>query len=329
MTQLVVIGTGDWGKNLVRNFSQLGALHGICDADQARARELASSYRAQTYRTAADVCADPEVNAVAIAVPAELHYETARAALRAGKHCFVEKPLVLTLEEAAALRDLASRRKLTLMVGHLLEHHPAVRKLGELIAAGALGKILYLHSTRLNFGRMRHSENVLWDLAVHDVSMILRLLGDQPRSVTCSGGAFLNAGIADTALATLEFPSRAQASIFVSWLYPEKEQKLVVVGSQGMAVFNDAVPEDKLKLYRSKAPRAGPRPPADKGQGQSIAYETIEPLKAECAHFLESVASGQPPLTDAEDAIRVLRVLAACQASLDRDGERKHLEELH
>lgn len=328
MKRVVVIGAGDWGKNLVRNFSELGALHGICDLDEARARELGHCYRARTYRSAAEACDDPEVDAVAIAAPAETHYQMAGAALRAGKHSFVEKPLVLTLEEAAALRDLASARELTLMVGHLLEYHPAVRKLGELIAAGELGKILYLHSTRLNFGKVRQAENVLWDLAVHDVSMILRLMEEEPESVTCCGGALLNTEIADTASATLNFASGAQASIFVSWLYPEKKQKLTVVGSDGMAVFNDAVRENKLRLYDAKVEWMGRKPAPKKVEGRPVAYDGAEPLKAECAHFLESIASGRPPLSDAEDAIRVLRVLTACQASLDQDGERKRLDEL-
>lgn len=329
MTKVVVIGAGDWGKNLVRNFAQLGALHGVCDADQVRARQLADTHSVQSYRTATDVYEDPEVDAVAIAVPAELHYEMTSAALNADKHCFVEKPLALRLDEAAGLRDLASGRKLTLMVGHLLEHHPAVQKLGELIHAGILGRVLYLYSTRLNFGKVRQAANVLWDLAVHDVSMILRLMGEEPQSVTCSGGGFLNAGIADTALATLSFASGTQAGIFVSWLYPEKEQKLVVVGSDGMAVFNDAARKDKLQLYDTKVEWVGRRPVTKRAEGQPIAHETTEPLKAECAHFLECMTSGQTPLTDAERAVRVLRVLTACQASLDQDGERKRLDGLH
>jgi UDP-2-acetamido-3-amino-2,3-dideoxy-glucuronate N-acetyltransferase len=332
MARVVVIGVGDWGSNLVRNFAELGALHGICDVDEARAREAADAYGARIYRTAAEVCEDPEVGAVAIALPAALHYETASAALHADKHCFVEKPLVLDLGDALRLRDLAAERKLTLMVGHLLEHHPAVRKLEELIERGALGTVHFLHSTRLNFGRVRQVENVLWDLAVHDVSMILRLMGEAPESVTCCGGSFLNQGVADTAFAMLSFPrgahaGGARASIFASWLYPEKEQKLVVVGSEGMAVFDDVVQENKLQLYDTRVEWVDRRPVTNKVQGQPIAYETIEPLQAECRHFLECVESGRTPLTDAEDAIRVVRVLTACQSSLEQGGAPTRLDE--
>ncbi|UCC68998.1 MAG: Gfo/Idh/MocA family oxidoreductase [Armatimonadota bacterium] len=327
MAKVVVIGVGDWGSNLVRNFAELGALHGICDVDEARAREAAGAYGARIYQTTAEVCEDPEVGAVAIAVPAALHYESASAALRADKHCLVEKPLVLELADALRLRDLAAERKLTLMVGHLLEHHPAVQKLGELIERGALGRVHFLHCTRLNFGKVRQVENVLWDLAVHDVAMILRLMGKAPESVTCCGGSFLNQGVAETAFAALSFGGGAHASISVSWLYPQKEQKLVVVGSEAMAVFDDVAQENKLHLYDARVEWVDRRPVTNRAQGQPIAYETIEPLKAECRHFLECVESGRTPLTDAEDAIRVLRVLTACQSSLEQGGAPRRLDE--
>jgi UDP-2-acetamido-3-amino-2,3-dideoxy-glucuronate N-acetyltransferase len=329
MTKVVAIGAGYWGKNLVRNFAELGALHGICDVDEGRASELADKYGARIYGSLTEIWEDQSVDAVAIAVPAELHYDVADAALRADKHCLVEKPLTLNLEDARRLADLASSRGLILMVGHLLEHHPAVRKLGELIEAGTLGKVHFIYSTRLNFGKVRRAENALWGLGVHDISMILRLLGEEPQSVTCSGGAYLTAGTADTALAALTFPSGARASIFVSWLYPEKEQKLVVVGSERMAVLNDAIPQSKLQLYDAKVQWVSGQPVTSKVEGEPVAYEDIEPLKAECVHFLDAVASGRQPLTDGQDAIRVLRVLTACQASLEQGGAPKRLNEPH
>ena len=196
MAKVAVVGSGYWGANLVRSFAELGALSGVCDIDGDRARELARQYGAvRAYASASELWEGGEIDAVAIAVPAELHYEVAAAALQAGKHCFVEKPLTLRLDHAFHLRHLAAERQRILMVGHLLEYHPAVCKLKELIDAGALGSIRYLYSTRLNMGKVRQEENALWSLGVHDISMILRLLGEEPSAVSAFGGSYLTPGV--------------------------------------------------------------------------------------------------------------------------------------
>ena len=328
MPTVAVIGAGYWGKNLVRNFAELGALGGVCDVDVDRARQFARQHGdVRAYATPDEIFADENIDAVSIAVPAELHYEVAAAALRAGKHCLVEKPLVLKLEQAAELRDLAAERGRILMVGHLLEHHPAVHRLKELIDSGALGDIYYLVSTRLNLGRIRQEENALWSLGVHDISVMLYLLGELPQSVAAFGGNYVTPGIADMAVAMLDFSRGVQGQIFVSWVHPYKEQRLVVVGSERMAVFDDAAAEHKLQLYSGKVEWVERRPVTRRVTPEPVEFDSIEPLRAECQHFLDCIETGRRPLTDAEDGLRVLRVLTACESSLEQGGVPKRMDE--
>lgn len=330
MPTVAVIGAGYWGKNLVRNLAELGALGGVCDVNLDRTRDLAHQHgNVRAYATPDDVFADGTIDAVSVAVPAELHYEVTRRALRAGKHCLVEKPLVLRLEQAIELRDLAKERGRILMVGHLLEHHPAVHKLRELIDSGELGDIYYLVSTRLNLGRIRQEENALWSLGVHDISMMLYLLGEQPDSVAAFGGNYITPGVADMSVAMLNFSHGVQGQIFVSWVHPYKEQKLVVVGSERMAVFDDAAAEHKLQLYAGKVEWVERRPVTRRVLPEPVEFDSTEPLRAECQHFLNCVETGQQPLTDAEDGLRVLRVLTACQSSLEEGGLPKRIDEPH
>jgi len=330
MTRVVVVGAGYWGRNLIRNFAELGLLSGVCDVDVARARELAGEHGGvRVYSSAEEVCADEQVDALAVAVPAELHYQVARLALISGKHCFVEKPLVLDLDHAFALRDLAAERQLVLMVGHLLEYHSAVRKAKQVIDSGALGDIYYLVSTRLNLGRIRQEENALWSLGVHDLAMIMYLLGEEPESVSVFGGSYVTASIHDMAVAVLNFSRHVQAHVFVSWVHPYKEQKLVVVGSEKMLVFNDGEPKDKLQLYAGKVEWVERRPVTRRVDPEPVPFAPAEPLRTECEHFIACIERGERPLTDVEDGIRVLRVLTACQVSLEAGGALKRLDEPH
>lgn len=322
MPNTVVIGAGSWGANLVRNFRELGALRGVCDADLDRARKIAEQHGGvRVYPSLNEVLSDPEVAAIVVAVPAEAHYDVAAAALKAGKHCFVEKPLVLQLDHADHLCQLASERGLVLMVGHLLEYHPVVKKLKELIQSGALGKVYSLHATRANLGKIRQEENALWSLGVHDLSAILYLLDQEPMTVRAMGGSYVTPGVEDHAWVSLDFAHGIEASLLVSWLYPQKTQRLVVVASEGMAVFDDtAVAEHKLLLYRAKVAWQNQSPAIGKCEPEPVPYDQREPLKVECQHFLDCVASGETPLTGPEDALRVLRALRACQSSLERGG---------
>jgi UDP-2-acetamido-3-amino-2,3-dideoxy-glucuronate N-acetyltransferase len=315
---VAVIGSGYWGKNLVRNFANLGALSVVCDSHAETLRTLGKQYPQSRMLTSyAQVLHDESIQAVAIATPAETHGAMVREALLAGKDVFVEKPLCLSAEEGRSLVDLANDRQRILMVGHLLWYHPAILKLKTLIQAGELGRIQYVYSNRLNLGKIRREENILWSFAPHDISVILGLLGETPNSVRAQGGNYLHEQIADTTVTLLSFPSGVKAHIFVSWLHPFKEQKLIVVGDRKMAVFDDMEKKDKLLLYPHSIEWKSQVPIANRAEAQSVEISTQEPLLEECAHFLESVRSRSRPRTDGEEGLRVLSVLQQCQAALE------------
>ncbi len=267
-----------------------------------------------------DVLRDPSIGAVVIATPAETHVPLTRAALENGKDVFVEKPLAIHYHEGVAMMRLAEERERILMVGHLLEYHPAVDALSSFIAQGTLGKIQYIYSNRLNFGKVRIEENALWSFAPHDIAVILRLVGEEPLEVTCSGGSYLTPNLADVTVSCLHFRTGLRAHVFVSWLNPFKEQKLVIVGNQKMAVFNDTNKDDKLVLYNQHVDMLERQPVLNKGEIATVAISPEEPLRRECQHFLDCIGSRKQPLTNAKSAVRVLRTLQACQISLQLNG---------
>lgn len=315
--RIAVIGAGYWGKNLVRNFSALGALGAICESDEKQAANMAALYPQVAIVAAEAVFTDPGINAVAIATPAATHGALTRRALEMGKHVFVEKPLCLDLAEARDLAALARQRGLILMVGHMLLYHPAYVALRDAVATGRIGTLRYIYSTRLSLGKIRREENALWSFAPHDISMILNLIGRLPSRLVANGEAFLSPGVADTTLSHLQFGEGLQAHIFVSWLHPFKDQRLVVVGSEGMIVFDDVQSgTEKLRLYRHLIGWNGDLPAINKAEAEALPYGDDEPLNAECRHFLACISSGIPPVSDAEEGIRVLQVLDACQRSL-------------
>jgi len=259
---------------------------------------------------------------VAIATPAETHYTLAKEALLRGKDVFVEKPLSLSVEEGIDLNRIAREKNRVLMVGHLLQYHPAVMKLKELADSGELGKIYYIYSNRLNLGRIRQEENILWSFAPHDISVILSLTGQMPEAVASFGGQYLQEKIADVTMSTLSFPNGIRAHIFVSWLHPFKEQKFIVVGSEKMAVFDDVEKKDKLLVFPHKISWRGNIPVPDRKDAEVVGIDLgLEPLKQECSHFLECVRLRGTPRTDGEEGLRVLRVLNACQRSLESQGK--------
>lgn len=329
---LALIGAGYWGKNLARNFHGLGVLHTICDS----ARAILDSYGAdygdvQKSTEPEHVFANQAITQVAIAAPAVLHYRLARAALEAGKDVFVEKPLCLDVAEARALAALAESRQRVLMVGHLLQHHPLVQELHTLVARGELGKLQYITSNRLNLGKIRREENALWSFAPHDISVILSLAGSQlPQTVRCMGGEYLNHDVADTTLTFLRFAGDIRAHVYVSWLNPIKEQKLTVVGSNGIAVFDDTRPwNEKLVLYRQYLTWTnGQIPTPSKAKAEPVVVPEAEPLRAECQHFLTCCQERRAPRTDGAEGIRVLQVLQAAQQSLEVGGESVRPERL-
>ena len=278
------------------------------------------------------VLKNPKITRVVIAAPAFLHYELAKKTLNAGKDVYVEKPLCMDCGEAEELIQLAKKNERILMVGHLLQYHPHVKKLQELVGSGVLGKLQYIVSNRLNLGAIRTEENALWNFAPHDISVILSLCGHQtPSQVRCMGGDFVSKGIADTTLTTLKFENEIKAHIYVSWLNPFKEQKLVVVGSSGMAVFDDTKPwEEKLLLYRNHLKWSnGTTPLIDNTEPERVEVEKKEPLKEECLHFIKACDERLTPKTDGNEGLRVLQVLQAAQASLNEDGIAKNPNEQH
>lgn len=317
--RVAVVGVGYWGKNLARNFHDLGALAVLCDTHDAAEARCRQDYPGVRFsRNLSDVFSDPDVTAVVFATPAVTHYKMAKAALEAGKDVFVEKPLAIDVKHGEELVKLAAEKGRILMVGHILRYHPAILKLQELIRGGALGKIHYLYSNRLNIGKIRTEENILWSFAPHDISVMLALLNEMPAFVSCQGAAYLNSDVSDVTLSHFHFPSGVQAHIFVSWLHPIKEQRLVVVGSEKMAVFDDTA-DDKLVLYPHRVEWKNRIPTAVKAQGEAVGLESCEPLRAECQHFLDSVASRTAPVSDGVEGLCVLRVLDACQRAL-RNG---------
>jgi len=315
---VAVVGCGYWGKNVVRSFAQLGALSAVVDPFPAAAEREAAAYGVAA-RNWDEVLADPAITAVSLATPAELHFEQAMAALKAGKDVLVEKPIALTADDGEALKAAAEAGGRVLMVGHLLQYHPAFEALLALVAAGRLGALRYAHSNRLSMGKFRLEENVLWSFAPHDVSMLLALFGGEaPVEVRCSGAAFATPGIEDEVQVDMLFTDGRHGHVFASWLHPFKEHRLVVVGETACAVFDDTQPWDrKLVLYPFVLKAGNGAPEVTKGAPEPIAVEEDEPLKRECAHFLQSCRDRTAPRTDSKEALRVLDVLAKAQQCLD------------
>jgi len=326
---VAVLGCGYWGQNLVRNFFQLGALGMVCDpaeAGRARAAQLAPNVEVSDSFEA--VFERPDIDGVVLATPAETHHGLAIKAMAHGKDVLVEKPLALNFQQGLEMESVARQQNRILMVGHLLEYHPAVLKLRDMLAGNELGKVNYIYSNRLNFGKIRTEENALWSFAPHDIAVILRLFGSLPLEVTCVGGSYVTPNLADVTVSCLHFASGQRAHILVSWLNPFKEQKLVVVGDRQMAVFNDVSKDEKLVLYNQRVEMNNKQPVLQKGESQVIPLSTDEPLRKECEHFLHCVRTRETPLTDAASGIQVLKVLQACQISLQLNGRPTLLSEV-
>src|SRR6516225_11461580 len=323
--RIAVLGCGVWGRNLVRNFNALGHLEMVCDpAEAGRATAMQIAPEITILERFDDAIANSCVEAIAIAAPASLHYALAKAALQAGKDVFVEKPLCLDQIEGEELVRLAAKLGKVLMVGHLLQYHPCVRALHSLVAGGDLGKLHFITSNRLNLGQIRQEENALWSFAPHDISVILSLLNGQlPDQVRCTGGNYLNQHIADTTLTAIRFANGVRAHVFVTWLNPFKEQKMTVVGSSGLAVFDDTKPwAEKLMVYRQPITwMNGQVPTANKVKGEAVLPPESEPLANECLHFVECCRERRIPRTDGHEGLRVLSILQAAQRSLDAEGD--------
>jgi len=311
-----VIGCGEWGKNLVRVFSELGILYGVYDIDPIKRRSVQHVQSFESYKAMLET---KKVNAIVIATPVITHYEIAKQALLADKDVFVEKPLAMSYKHGKEIVELAKERNKILMVGHIMLYHPAIVKLKSMINKGKLGRINYIYSNRLNLGKIRTEENILWSFAPHDISTILFLLGEMPNEVAAYGGAYLKRELVDITITNLSFPSGTKAHIFVSWLHPYKEQKLVVVGSKAMVVFDNLTVE-KLFIYPHKVEFEVGKAPVVQEELYELVPELIkheEPLKLECEHFVECLEKRSRPRTNGSEALAVLKVLSECQKSLD------------
>jgi predicted dehydrogenase len=324
-----VVGLGYWGPNVARNLATLpgGELAWCCDADaEVRERWAGTFPNARFTAELDDLLSDQDLDAVAVTTPVPTHAPLAERVLAAGKDCFVEKPLAHTADDAERLCSLAEEGERVLMVGHLLEYHPGVRALAEMVDGGELGDTYYIYSQRLNLGKLRADENALWSLGAHDVSVILALAGSSPTEVTAHGSSFVREGVEDVVFAHMRFDSGLAAHLHLSWLDPHKERRITVVGSKRMATFDDAALEHKLTIYDK-----GFDPDADsygeyitRSTGtRSPAISNREPLRLECEHFIECVRTRERPRSDGRSGLRVVRVLEALQASLEEGGERK------
>ncbi len=321
LPRIAAVGCGYWGRNIVRNFAGLGALVSLCDTDATAANALGETYGVEV-RQLSDILADPQIDALAIASPAATHAEITLSALQAGKHVFVEKPMALNVADAEVLVQTAAANDQILMVGHLLQYHPAFVTLKDMVDQGRLGKLRYLYSNRLNLGRVRREENILWSFAPHDISMILALVGEEPTSVAAIGHSYLQKTVPDTTTTHLSFPSGQSAHIHVSWLHPFKDQKLVVVAEDGMAVFDDTLDwSEKLVVYPHRVDVTDEVPTAVRAEAEAIALMEAEPLAAECQHFIDCLQAKEPPRTDGAEGLRVLRVLHAAEQQLRNQSE--------
>jgi predicted dehydrogenase len=325
-----VVGCGYWGPNLIRSFDRLSNARvvALCDADAGRLARLGGNYpAARLYPDYRQFLAHPGLDAVALATSAPTHFALARQSLEAGKPTFVEKPLTLAASDALALVRLAEARGLPLMVGHLLEYHPAVEYLKELAEGGDLGELRYLYSQRLNLGQVRQQENALWSLAPHDIAVASFLLGAAPLWVAAVGQSYLTEGVVDVAFLTLFYPEQRLAHIHVSWLDPHKPRRLTLVGSRKMAVFDDMEASEKVRLYDKGVDRP-PEGTADAEIAMKLRFgdiliprlETDEPLVRECRHFVECARDGRQPRSDGWDGLRVVAALEAAQRSLEAQG---------
>lgn len=316
---IAVIGCGNWGKNLSRVLHKLGALYAVCDIDPTRALAFGELYNVPHYNLE-QILSMKEIDGVVIATPSTTHYEVGLACLRSNKHVFMEKPLSLTTQHATLLQQLAKKQQRVLMVGHLLQYHPAFNALKKLKHEGVLGELQYIYSNRCNFGKFRTEENVLWDFAPHDVSMILSLIEDMPQRVYASCANHLMHTSLDTTCIQMSFANNFKAHIFVSWLHPFKEQKLIVVGSKAMAIFDDTQPlESKLRLCPLPAEWSDGLPRPFPFEGENVKFEVSEPLMNECREYLDAIQLKTQPLTDGLEGINVMTVLEAAEQSMKID----------
>ena len=327
--RVAVVGVGYWGPNFARIMDELSdaSLVAVCDSDSKRLDRLAATYPQARFTGKVDeIIAAPDIDAVVVATGSDSHYDIASRCLDAGKHVLVEKPLALSSKDAQALIDAAASKDLVLLVGHLLRYHRGVARLKKYIDEGFLGKIRYIYTTRVNLGRIRKEESALWSFATHDISVIAHLVGSEARSVSATGQAYVRKGIYDVVFVTIHFADDVMAHLHVSWLDPHKIRQVTVVGDKKMAVLDDMEATEKLRIYDKGVDFV----PSYGDYGESLTLrvgdiyipkiDLVEPLKAECQHFLDCVLKGATPMTDGATGLKVVRVLEAADRSLREGG---------
>ena len=313
---IAVIGCGYWGKNLIRNFSELDSLVAVCDSNHQLAQSYSEKYKVDNL-SIDHVIKDKNIEGVVIAAPASLHSSMAIEMMNAGKHVYVEKPLAINLTDAHAMIKSAKKNDVQLMVGHLLQYHPIFIALRKLVEANYFGTLKYIYSNRLSLGKIRTEEDVIWSFAPHDISMILSLINNEPDEVSSESSCLLQPGIADIATIHMKFSLGLNAHVSVSWLHPYKEQKLVVIGEKATAVFDDTKDwEKKLSIYHHVFNISQQKPNIEKSNVEYITVPEAEPLRNECMHFLKSIENDESPITDGQEGLRVLSVLK--KASLNK-----------
>ena len=317
--KLAIMGAGRWGINHVKTAHELlkGNLKIVCDIDKKKEKEVKLISQSIKFDTDLNlVFDDKEINTVIVATPAETHFELAKKSLIKNKNVLVEKPITLLTVEAEELIELSHQQQKKLMVGHVLLYHPAINKLKNMITDGTIGKVQYIYSNRLNLGSVRSEENILWSFAPHDISIIQYLLESNPININANGASFLQSKIEDTTLTYLRYPGNIHAHIFVSWLHPFKEHRLVVIGNKGMIVFEDSLSQNKLKYYPKGFTKINHELTKFEGDFETIDFDNLSPLEEEQKHFFNSIINNQEPLTNGDHALEVLKILEEAQKKL-------------
>lgn len=332
MKNIAVIGSGRWGLNIIRNFASLDKLAAVCDINKTNFEKIEQNVGANIVRplltkNIKDIIRSKEIEGAVVATPPATHFKIARSLLLAGKDVWVEKPVALKSRDAKKLAEIAEKKGKILFAGHILLYHHAYRKLKQLVNEGYLGDINYIYARRMGFGKVRKNENVLWSLAVHDIAVILYLLGKKPARVNCLGYSYIQKNTPDVVYANMEFDAGLAANINANWINPVKERKLAVVGTEKMAVIDELDEDNPLKIYNQKVIKMPPEAlkeeyfPMHKEESETFALPAGEMLKEECLHFIDCVESRKTPKTDAKSAVSVITVLEKCEASMKGNGK--------
>tara|TARA_Y200000002_G_scaffold369557_1_gene363825 strand:+ start:1911 stop:2882 length:972 start_codon:yes stop_codon:yes gene_type:complete len=318
--KISVVGCGQWGKNLVRNFSELGGLFSVCDTDAKISKKYASQYKVKES-SFEEIINDPNIKGVALTVPAHLHASMAIEAMNKGKHVFVEKPLAMNVTEAELMIATAKKNNVKIMVGHLLQFHPIFNAIKKMVKNGEIGKLKYIYSNRLGFGKVRSQEDVIWSFAPHDISMILSLVDESPEFVRTNSAYVLQKNLADAATILMEFNSGLKSQISVSWINPYKEVKLIISGETAILVFDDTKPwNEKLAIYPYEVVSYKKNINLKKTYVKYLEIPEEEPLKIECQHFLDVVEKNIKPITDGAEGLKVIKVLSAVSKSQNKNN---------